>query len=106
MVFHLGFSMCFVIKRRNRDSTPRNGTVGRSLRDGGERSCKRTKDIAAVARSQQVFAGSLGMRHQSEYVTRAIANAGNIIARAIWIRSFCDVALRVAVTKNYPIFFL
>ena len=44
------------------------------------------------------------MRHQTENIARTIADAGDVIARAVWIGGFRDVPVLVAVTKHDAIF--
>jgi hypothetical protein len=46
------------------------------------------------------------MGHQAQNVSRPIANAGNVIARAVWISLGGNVSIPVAVTKDNPIFAL
>lgn len=42
------------------------------------------------------------MRHQAKDVSFPTTDAGDVVARAIWIRSLGDISFRVAVPKNYP----
>src|SRR6266704_2931788 len=60
------------------------------------------KNLAAIARAEQVFTGAFGMRHQAHYVPAAAANAGDIITRAVWIRILSDSSFPVAIAKDNP----
>src|SRR6266850_951708 len=64
---------------------------------------ERTEDIASITGSQQIFTGSFRMGHQAKYVARTIADAGNIITRAVWICRCGGVPLRVTITEDDPV---
>src|SRR6185436_8283243 len=72
----------------------------RSSSRGGELARQRSKDFATVAGAQQIFTGTLRMRHQSQHIATAITNASDIVARAIRIRGVGHISAAVAVTKN------
>ncbi len=46
------------------------------------------------------------MRHQSHYIPLAIANAGNVVARTVWIRGVSHLSVRVTIAKNNSLFAL
>src|SRR5512145_2704348 len=73
---------------------------------GSQSGRQRAEEISTVARSEQVFASTFRMRHQAEHVTLAVAYAGDVIARPVWVRSFSDGPVLLAVTKHDAIFAL
>src|SRR5688500_13214613 len=68
----------------------------------GSRQCcrERAKDVASVAGTEEIFARAFRVRHQSEHVTFAITNAGDIVARAVWVSVVSDCAVLFAVAKD------
>jgi len=58
----------------------------------GERRCKGAEYVTPIARSQQVFAGAFGMRHQSQNIPFTITNARYVVTRSIGICRFTCLA--------------
>src|SRR5690349_23154845 len=67
---------------------------------------ERAKNIAPVARSEQVFASAFRVRHQSEDVAFPVTNSRNVITRAVWVGFVGDVAVLVAIAKDDALFTL
>src|SRR5438477_709732 len=66
--------------------------------DGG------AKQREAVAATQQVLAGTLGMRHQAHYVAAGVRNAGDVAERSVGVRLRGHPAIGRAVAKdNLPV---
>src|SRR6266436_1743475 len=68
-------------------------------RRGRQRAGQRSEDITAIARSKQVFTGAFRVRHQSHDIPFAIADAGNVLARTIWVRGLRRFSLWIAIAK-------
>src|SRR5205085_12451879 len=60
---------------------------------------ERVEDTAPVRGAEQVFAGAFRMRHQPHDVARAVADASDVVTRAVRVGFVCDVAHFIAVTK-------
>jgi len=67
---------------------------------GGQRGGERAEDAAPVRRAEQVFAGALRVRHQAEHVALAVADARDVVARAVRVRFFRRLAALVAVAED------
>src|SRR6202012_2237754 len=61
---------------------------------------QRAKQRQAVGRAEHGFAGTLGMRHQTEHVFLAVVDARDRFERAVDGGLDTDATLRVAVTKR------
>src|SRR5690242_4090480 len=75
-----------------------------SLIELSNRGCQsgreRAKDIAPIARTEQVLASAFGVRHQSEDIAFPVTNSRNVITRAVWVGRVCDVAVLVTIAKD------
>ena len=76
----------------------------RSSNCGCQSGRERAENIAAVTRSEQVFARTFRMRHQTEYVTFTIANSGDVITRTVWVSGVSDSAVWFAIAKHDAVF--
>src|SRR6058998_3886394 len=70
---------------------------------GGQNTGQRTKDFAAVAGTEQVFAGPFRMRHQSHNVSLAIADTCDAVPRAVYVRRVGYLTISIAITKDHPV---
>src|SRR6266404_7465199 len=71
---------------------------------GRQRTGQRPEDIPAIAGSKQVFTGAFRVRHQSQNIPLVIADAGDVLARAIRVRGLRRLSVSVAIAKDDPVF--
>jgi hypothetical protein len=60
----------------------------------------RLEDLQAVRAAEPFFAGAIRMRHQSEYVAFAIADAGDVLNRSVGVRRCLDAPISGRVAQN------
>src|SRR5580704_4390946 len=87
------------------DSKLESDTSRGSLRCPCERFHHRAENHQSIFRIQRGFHSPLRMRHQSRYISSAIADSGDIFHRPIRIPRRIILAVRRSVAKQYlPIF--
>src|SRR3990172_5727490 len=75
------------------------GIMGRAS-GAGKGFQDRRKHEAAILRAEDGLCGPLGVRHQSKDIAPLIADAGDMIERAVGVRLFRRVASLVAIAKD------
>lgn len=73
---------------------------------GDERGRQRTKNVPSITGAEQILASPFRMRHQPKHISTAVADARDIVPRAVGIGAVCDISRLVAITKNNPVFAL
>ena len=67
--------------------------AGKRIKDGREHQM-------TILRTKDRFGGPLWMRHQSEDIAALIADAGDMVKRAVRIRFLCELSPLVAIAKD------
>src|ERR1044071_4565483 len=72
----------------------------RSLCKLCERVCKRVEDNPSVVAAQQLFARSFRVRHQAKHIAFAVADARDVVKRAVRVRFRSRVARSIRVSED------